>query len=191
MYGKVNKGVYNPHNLKLYTYTANNPVNLVDPDGKAYFLKPFGDFVLNVAIGMATEGKLSWSVVKGAAIQTGKDLVNPLSPINKIKKLSKITGYTKHGIHQAVGRDGGKGVAVKSILDAVKNPKKVVTQSNGRTKYQGKQATVILNKEDKVITTFGSSRSKTKGMVPRKSGGGKAQRKANSLGFSYLPERIK
>ncbi|WP_216594488.1 hypothetical protein, partial [Pectobacterium brasiliense] len=57
----------------------------------------------------------------------------------------KITGYTKHGLNQAVGRNGGKGVNAKDMLDAVKNPKKVVENANGTTRYQGKRATVVLN----------------------------------------------
>ena len=34
MSGQTNGGVFNPKNLGLFTYTYNNPVNLVDPDGK-------------------------------------------------------------------------------------------------------------------------------------------------------------
>ena len=33
MSGQTNGGVFNPHNLKLYSYTYNNPINLADPDG--------------------------------------------------------------------------------------------------------------------------------------------------------------
>lgn len=33
MSGQTNGGVFNPRNLNLFTYTYNNPVNLVDPDG--------------------------------------------------------------------------------------------------------------------------------------------------------------
>jgi len=36
MSGKTNGGVFTPINLGLYTYTANNPVNLVDPDGERF-----------------------------------------------------------------------------------------------------------------------------------------------------------
>ena len=61
----------------------------------------------------------------------------------------KITGYTKHGLAQAIQRDGGRGVAPKAILDATRNPKKVVQQSGGRTKYVGKNAVVVLNKNGK------------------------------------------
>ena len=34
-------GVFNPGNLYLFTYTANNPVNLIDPDG----LETTGEFL--------------------------------------------------------------------------------------------------------------------------------------------------
>ena len=64
-----------------------------------------------------------------------------------------ITGVTKHGINQAISRDG-VGVADRSILDAVKNPTQVVQQSDGRTMYVGKDATVIINAQGKVITTW-------------------------------------
>jgi hypothetical protein len=50
----------------------------------------------------------------------------------------KITGYTKHGLEQAIGRDGGKGVHPGAILDAVRNPTKVIEQAGGTTKYVGK-----------------------------------------------------
>lgn len=35
MSGQFNGGVFNPHNLKLFSYTYNNPVNFVDPDGES------------------------------------------------------------------------------------------------------------------------------------------------------------
>lgn len=35
MSGKTNGGVFNPKNLSLFTYTYNNPANLVDPNGEA------------------------------------------------------------------------------------------------------------------------------------------------------------
>jgi len=70
-----------------------------------------------------------------------------------------ITGYTKHGLEQAIGRDGGRGVHPKAILDAVRNPTKVIEQAGGTTKYIGKDATVILNGEGKVVTTWGRPRN--------------------------------
>jgi len=37
MSGQTNGGVFNPKNLSLFSYTYNNPVNLVDPDGNRVF----------------------------------------------------------------------------------------------------------------------------------------------------------
>ena len=105
----------------------------------------------------------------------------------------KITGYTKHGLNQALGRNGGRGVSAKHMLDAVKNPKKVVEGANGTIKYQGKKAAVVLNSEGKVITTFGKSRGPQiwQQGTTRASGSGSAQRKANEAGFSYNPKAIR
>jgi hypothetical protein len=71
----------------------------------------------------------------------------------------RIAGYTKHGLDQAIGRNGGKGVSQKGILDAVRNPTKVIEQAGGTTKYVGKDATVILNGKGKVVTTWGRPRN--------------------------------
>jgi hypothetical protein len=65
----------------------------------------------------------------------------------------KITGYTRHGLNQAIGREGA-GVKPGAILDAVKNPKQVIQQTGGRIKYVGQNATVVTNAEGKVITTW-------------------------------------
>ncbi len=64
-----------------------------------------------------------------------------------------ITGYTKHGIDSAISHDG-VGVSPRAILDAVKNPIKVLEQGGGRLKMIGKDATVVLNSARKVVTTW-------------------------------------
>ncbi len=69
----------------------------------------------------------------------------------------RLTGYTKHGINQAISRNG-RGVSPKAILDAVRNPKTIVEQGKGAMKYVGEKATVVLNKVGKVITTWGKPR---------------------------------
>ncbi|MFO0982588.1 MAG: RHS repeat-associated core domain-containing protein [Planctomycetota bacterium] len=71
----------------------------------------------------------------------------------------KIAGYTNHGIEQAIARDGGKGVDPKAILDAVRSPTTVVAQTDGTTKCVGENATVVLNSEGKVVTTWGKPRN--------------------------------
>jgi RHS repeat-associated protein len=69
-----------------------------------------------------------------------------------------IKGFTKHGLNQAISRDG-VGVAGEAILDAVRNPVKVVNGAEGAAKYVGKNATVILNKAGQVITTWARNSS--------------------------------
>jgi hypothetical protein len=68
-----------------------------------------------------------------------------------------ITGYTRHGLHQAIGRDGGVGVAPTAILDAVRAPVSKSVQSDGATYYRGKDAVVIVNSEGRVITTHATN----------------------------------
>ena len=67
---------------------------------------------------------------------------------------------TDHGLMQAIGRDGGKGVSLNVILDSVRNPQRIIYQQNGGIKYVGKYGCVVLNKFGKIITTFGKARMK-------------------------------
>ena len=68
-----------------------------------------------------------------------------------------ISGFTKHGLAQVMGRDGGKGVSNAAFLDAIKNPTKVIHQQEGKIKYVGKNATVVLNDVKKVITAWATN----------------------------------
>ncbi|MFE9824936.1 RHS repeat domain-containing protein [Streptomyces sp. NPDC005791] len=75
----------------------------------------------------------------------------------------KITGYTPHGLHQAIGRNDGRGVNLEKMVDAVRDPKKITHMVDHRGlqwRFQGKGrgATVVLNEFGRVITTFGKSR---------------------------------
>ncbi|KKQ34181.1 MAG: hypothetical protein US52_C0069G0003 [candidate division WS6 bacterium GW2011_GWA2_37_6] len=49
------------------------------------------------------------------------------------------------------------------MQDAINNPLKIIHQENGKVKYVGKNATVVLNKENKVITTWATSKEGWKG----------------------------
>ncbi len=69
---------------------------------------------------------------------------------------SKITGYSRHGLNQAISRDG-VGVAPGAILDAVRNPLSITGQSGGRFMMTGKDAVVIVNHQGKVITTWATN----------------------------------
>jgi RHS repeat-associated protein len=80
----------------------------------------------------------------------------------------KITGYTRHGLNQAISRDGGRGVSPKAVLDAVRNPSKVVEQSEGKVAYTGQSAKVVLNSEGKVVTTIAKGSEGIRVKEPRK-----------------------
>lgn len=71
----------------------------------------------------------------------------------------KLTGFTKHGVTQAVLNDG-HGVSTRAIRDAVKHG--VVTKQvrDGKQQwiFKGKDATVILNDAGEVVTTWATSR---------------------------------
>ncbi|MCW3003554.1 MAG: Rhs family protein, partial [Conexibacter sp.] len=70
-----------------------------------------------------------------------------------------ITGYTKHGLAQAIARDEGRGVAPAAILDAVRSPLSKTVQKNGTILYQGKDAAVVVNTDGRVVTTWSKNSS--------------------------------
>ncbi|RUD93116.1 hypothetical protein IPC1228_31485 [Pseudomonas aeruginosa] len=72
-----------------------------------------------------------------------------------------MTGYSKHGLNQAISRDG-VGVAPQAITDAVSNPIKISGQSGGRFVFTGKNAVVVVNSQGKVITTWATSSAGTR-----------------------------
>lgn len=63
-----------------------------------------------------------------------------------------ITGYTRHGLEQAIGREGA-GVSPRAILHTVKNAPPT-SQVGGTWKYVGDDATVVLNHRGQVVTTW-------------------------------------
>ncbi len=71
-----------------------------------------------------------------------------------------VTGWTTHGKEQALNRDGGHGVSDEAINDAVYNPlSPPEPQPDGRFKYVGKNAVVVLNSEGRLITAWPLSSS--------------------------------
>src|SRR4029077_2835821 len=69
---------------------------------------------------------------------------------------AEITGFTRHGLAQAISREG-VGVNEQAMLDAVNAPAQVVNQANGTTRFIGKDATVVLNGEGRVVTTWANN----------------------------------
>ena len=72
-------------------------------------------------------------------------------------RLPTITGFTRHGINQAISNDG-VGVSERAMLDAVANPTKVERLVDGfgreSVRYTGSDAVVVLNLEGEVVTTW-------------------------------------
>ena len=67
-----------------------------------------------------------------------------------VRLAGDITGFTKHGINQAISR----GVSPASLHDAVVNPLQILPQANGTAQYVGAGAVVVLNPLDQVVTTW-------------------------------------
>jgi len=71
---------------------------------------------------------------------------------------TRITGYTRHGREQSVGRDGGRGVSVAAMEDAVARPIDVTLQDNGGYKFTGETAVAVLNADGLIITGWARTR---------------------------------
>lgn len=180
-YGFIKYG--DPQTLNLYAYCGNNPVNFRDPTG-CFVEDDFdenGDFVYGADTYNAIEycgnqwndassrndekGMEYWHQVadyyrgKGShpdqvsAVPISSDPTFMLLSGGRSKAVSEITGYSKHALNQAISRDG-RGVATDAILNAVRNPSQVISQSGGKLKYVGQNATVILNENGRLITTW-------------------------------------
>ena len=106
----------------------------------------------------------SLSACGGAALKYVSSAANKASVATSLSEpktvANTITGYTKHGLNQAIGRNG-VGVKPSAILDAVRNPVDVVTKIDklGRisTQYRGTQSTVVLNELGKVVSCWAKS----------------------------------
>jgi RHS repeat-associated protein len=169
---------------------TSDTVPLTDIPGQ--FFVGFGEFFLNnqpqgavVAFNALAAG-VGLQSIATATQATRLTTLGRVTPPNAIA--GRITGYTSHGINQVLGRNGGRGVNAKAVLEAVRNPKKIVEQANGTVKYVGARATVILNQAGKVVTAWGKSRGPQQFVT---GSGNAAQRAANARGFSFLPQAIR
>jgi len=147
-----------PMSLHPYLYGLNDPVNKTDPTGEFLgFLFGQGWGARMRASSFAMAGR-AWAFA--GRIYTAA-MVRTIGIGMWMRELfgaggarpGRITGYTRHGLHQAISREG-VGVAVRAILDAVLHPTKVIHNPDGTIKYIGENATVILNKAGEVITTW-------------------------------------
>jgi hypothetical protein len=112
-----------------------------------------------------------------------------------------IGGYSGHGLDNAIGRNGGRGVSARAYSEAQVNPKSVIMQEpragyvEPTLKFTGKRAGFVLNEQGKVITVTGKARGPQqwfdRSSRPVRPEAGAAQRRANALGFSYLKDKVR
>ena len=69
----------------------------------------------------------------------------------------RITGYIRHGLHQAISREG-VGVSARAILEAVRSPRRIIQRPGDITEYVGEVARVRLNTAGQVVTVIPTSR---------------------------------
>jgi hypothetical protein len=163
--------------MNLYGYAGGDPVNYSDPfglcppkdtnvqdcesvsywRGRASESESVAGKIGNtVMAGLAAVGEDAIATVKGQPVgDCGQKYACGTPPAVGMPGpvAGRITGFTKHGLNQAISRDG-VGVASEAILDAVKNPQRTLQQARGAVKYVGENATVILNQAGEVVTTW-------------------------------------
>ncbi|MGQ0648341.1 MAG: RHS repeat-associated core domain-containing protein [Gemmatimonadaceae bacterium] len=149
--------------LNLYGFANGDPVNFSDPFGP---LAEATDGDCNKKTGEGCSAEYKRLLREDKPLEDA-GLADPLLLVGGLEAkgagaaagaarraiAGRITGFTKHGINQAISREG-VGVSSRAILDAVKNPVKTVAQSGGRTMYVGRDANVVLNSAGEVITVI-------------------------------------
>lgn len=127
-----------------YEYAGQDPVNKLDLDGQ--WCVACVVWAGRLIVGWGAKKFGGRVVARYVARGAGRRAVGPLK------------GYTRHGLNQAISRDGGRGVHPRAIVDAVKRPQWVKPQSGGRRKYVGENAVVVLNKRGQVVATWARNR---------------------------------
>ena len=121
----------------------------------------FGIVYVGPAV-VATAGPIAARLWNGGSASLQRVVASEAGAIFPGKQPNQVvpalTGYSRHGLNQAISRDG-VGVSPKAILDALKSPLNVVAQDGGKTMYVGRNATVVLNASGKVVTTWANNSS--------------------------------
>ncbi|MFM0045467.1 RHS repeat-associated core domain-containing protein [Paraburkholderia sediminicola] len=106
-----------------------------------YYDPATGRFISEDPIGWASGQTNAYAYVNG----------NPVQFSDPFGEAGIITGFTRHGLNQAINRDVSPG----AMCDAVNNPISVTERSNGTTRYTGAGAVVVLNPAGRVVTVWG------------------------------------
>jgi RHS repeat-associated protein len=176
--------------LNLYGFAGGDPVNYADPfglctpfpeclaqaiaDWGASRGGAVGAIALNAgaglnaafeASGMNLAGRAGAELRQGDIAAGGLYAAMAFAPIpgrsGGRAVAGKITGFTRHGLNQAISRDG-VGVASEAMLGAVRSPVRVVGQSGGKVLYIGENASVVLNESGEVVTTWATTKAGTR-----------------------------
>ena len=92
-------------------------------------------------------------------IDKGIDTLKVAEKVDDVLDATKITGFTKHGLAQVMGRDGGRGVSNKALIDTINAPiQKIIQKENGTIKYVGENAVVVLNAAGEVVTAYAKNK---------------------------------
>ena len=167
----------------LYGYGAGDPVNSADPfglcpisaggDGKTEEMAdcPRGTSGWWAWRDVQGEGSRAYNHIRGWIVSANEALTPdmpantvklefnlPIGPAGSAVIAGRLRGFTKHGLNQAISRDG-VGVAGAAILKAVRDPVRTELQARGAVKYIGIDATVILNELGEVISTWAHNSS--------------------------------
>ncbi len=164
--------------INLYQFNGNDPATYDDPYGLCpWCIGAVTGVVTGFAIAKLTgaDYDLKDAATDAALGAVGGGLVSKLGKLNRLRKAAgvatsateatasvasrvagasgEITGFTKHGINQVIQR----GVKPGHIMNAVKNatPRRLVDKA-GRVsfRYEGDDATVVLNEAGKVVTAW-------------------------------------
>jgi len=73
-----------------------------------------------------------------------------------LNNTSKIKSFTYHSLDQICLRDG-HGVSNTAIIDAVENPLRVALQPGETMLYEGKNATVVINRGRSLVTAWANN----------------------------------
>ncbi|MCI3203379.1 MULTISPECIES: filamentous hemagglutinin N-terminal domain-containing protein [Pandoraea] len=145
-------------------------VPFLDKYKLAYDDPDFGElasFLLSLGIARA----VGYATRPTSAANTAEGTANSVSGARLSMQLSaeqaagaraptSISSYSDHAIQQIAGRDGGIGVSRAAVNDAFANPTAIqyVPSKYGPTfKYVGQNATVVVNPQGNVVTTWGTS----------------------------------
>jgi RHS repeat-associated protein len=145
MSGKTNGGVFNPKNLGFYSYTINNPINLIDPKGNSYI-----DNRILAATGCKACAQDIDLNYKYSVEKTDQAFVNT------VETVSMVTGA---GLLASFGKDAIKN-SIKTGVNELKSVIKKLPENLMENKLFGVKSKLFGNESASKTRTSGSLNNK-------------------------------